>query len=110
MFKKKCFICGLKDEKSNMRVYVAGNHEFSYMYYYHKDCLKVASCNAKEYSSSQLSLIIDIVNIIKRKKAKRAGLLINCNKICNELKETEAIKKIIKIAKVVKEVKDEIKQ
>lgn len=85
MFKKKCFICKQKDEKKNLNRYTIGNFEYYKDYYYHLNCLKVASCNAKEYNNFVLELIIDIVDYIKFQKANRAKILLNCNKICKEL-------------------------
>lgn len=87
MFKKKCFICKQKDEKINLEKDEEICYDWYQTYYYHKDCLEYASCNAKEYNSNILDLIIDIVNNIKRKKARRASLLLKCNKICKEFKE-----------------------
>ena len=84
MFKEKCFICKKKDKIKNLRHY---HYPFNGCHY-HKDCLENAACNAKDYSTYTLALIVDIVNDINERKANRASLLIKCNKVCKQLKGT----------------------
>jgi len=88
MFKKKCFICGYKDKKRNMARYESydPSADSYHCYYYHKDCLKNASCNAKSYSNYILILIDEVVDDIKQQKEYRMELLDKCDKICKKLK------------------------
>jgi len=90
MFKKKCFICRQKDEKRNLNVRYVGGYDYYTNYYYHTECLEYASCNAKHFNDSVLNMVISIIDMIKKKNANRAKLLLKCNKICKEMTATEA--------------------
>ena len=86
MFKKKCFICREKDKKYNMRRKYVRYWDYSMCYYYHLGCLKVASCQPEYYTTSTLNLVIDIINDLKKEKARRTKTLLQCHKNCKEFK------------------------